>query len=151
MISPLNTLRLSFQSLSLFRDPVKWLVYLAIMLFIFGFSYFQIGGTHRSHRFSLLVIVVAFLILVGMAALLMWAVRRFFPNAWSYLWRQGLANLYRPNNQTTILIVAIGLGTAFICTLFSIQSILLNRIVSLTAATSQIQYYLIYSRHKQIA
>jgi putative ABC transport system permease protein len=65
---------------------------------------------------------------VGSAALLMWAVRRFFPNAWNYLWRQGLANLYRPNNQTTILIVAIGLGTAIICTLFSIRAILLNRI-----------------------
>ena len=27
-VSPLNTLRLSFQSLSLFKDPVKWMVYL---------------------------------------------------------------------------------------------------------------------------
>src|SRR5215212_8044978 len=54
----------------------------------------------------------------------------------SYLWRQGLANLFRPNNQTTILIVAIGLGTAFICTLFSIHSILLNR-VSLSASGNQ--------------
>ena len=126
-ISPLNTLRLSFQSLRLFRDPVKWLVYLAILLFICGFIYLQIGGTTEPLAFTL-VIVVTFLILVGMAALLMWFVRRFFPNAWNYLWRQGLANLYRPNNQTTILIVAIGLGTAFICTLFTIKSILLNRI-----------------------
>ena len=54
--------------------------------------------------------------------------RRFFPNRASYLWRQGLANLYRPNNQTTILIVAIGLGTAIICTLFSVRAILLKRI-----------------------
>jgi putative ABC transport system permease protein len=66
----------------------------------------------------------------------MWIVRRFFPDAWNYLWRQGLANLFRPNNQTTILIVAIGLGTAFICTLFSIQSILLNR-VNLSASGNQ--------------
>ena len=36
-ISPLNTLRLSFQKFSLFKDPVKWLVYLLIILFIFGF------------------------------------------------------------------------------------------------------------------
>ena len=126
-ISPLNTLRLAFQKFSLFKDPVKWLVYLAIILFIFGFSYLQIKEIPESIFFSI-VIVIAFLILVGMAALLMWTVRRFFPNAWSYLWRQGLANLYRPNNQTTILIVAIGLGTAIICTLFSIRAILLNRI-----------------------
>jgi putative ABC transport system permease protein len=126
-ISPLNTLRLSFQKFSLFKDPVKWLVYLLIVLFIWGFIYYQIGEIQESIAFSI-VIVVSFLILVGVAALLMWAVRRFFPNRASYLWRQGLANLYRPNNQTTILIVAIGLGTAIICTLFTVRAILLKRI-----------------------
>ncbi len=126
-ISPLNTLRLSFQKFSAFRDPVKWLVYLLILLFVFGFSYLQIKEIPETIAFCI-VITVAFLLLVGTAALLMWAVRRFFPNAWNYLWRQGLANLYRPNNQTTILIVAIGLGTAIICTLFSIRAILLKRI-----------------------
>ena len=134
-VSPLNTLRLSFQSLSLFKDPVKWLVYLAILVFIFGFSYIQLKGVQQAIFFSLGVLI-AFLILVGIAALLMWAVRRFFPDAWSYLWRQGLANLFRPNNQTTILIVAIGLGTAFICTMFSVQSILLNRVM-LSASGNQ--------------
>ena len=134
-VSPLNTLRLSFQSLRLFKDPVKWLVYLGILLFIFGFSYIQLNGLQQAIFFSLGVLI-AFLLLVGVAALLMWAVRRFFPNSWSYLWRQGLANLFRPNNQTTILIVAIGLGTAFICTMFSVQSILLNRVM-LSASGNQ--------------
>jgi len=134
-VSPLNTLRLSIQPLSLFKDPVKWLVYGGILLFVFGFSYLQLNEWRKALFFSLGVII-AFLILVGMAALLMRAVRRFFPYSWSYLWRQGLANLFRPNNQTTILIVAIGLGTALICTLFSIQSILLNR-VNLSASGNQ--------------
>lgn len=134
-VSPLNTLRLSFQSLSLFKDPVKWLVYGAIMIFILGFSYIQLNGLPQAIFFSLGVLI-AFLILVGIAAVLMWTVRRFFPDAWSYLWRQGLANLFRPNNQTTILIVAIGLGTAFICTMFSVQSILLNRVM-LSASGNQ--------------
>jgi len=126
-VSPLNTLRLTFQPLRLFKDRVKWGVYAAILLFVFGFSYLQLKSWQQAVFFSLGV-VIAFLVLVGIAALLMWAVRRFFPDSWSYLWRQGLANLFRPNNQTTILIVAVGLGTAFICTLFSIQSILLNRV-----------------------
>jgi putative ABC transport system permease protein len=134
-VSPLNTLRLSFQSLRLFKDPVKWLVYLGILLFIFGFSYIQLNGLQQAIFFTLGVLI-AFLLLVGVAAILMWAVRRFFPNSWSYLWRQGLANLFRPNNQTTILIVAIGLGTAFICTMFSVQSILLNRVM-LSASGNQ--------------
>lgn len=134
-VSPLNTLRLSLQPVSLFKDPVKWGVYGAILLFIYGFTYLQLDNWKQSFFFTAGVIT-AFLILVGMAALLMWGVRRFFPSSWSYLWRQGLANLFRPNNQTTILIVAIGLGTAFICTLFFIQSILLNR-VNLSASGSQ--------------
>jgi putative ABC transport system permease protein len=98
------------------------------MGFIVGFSYLQLKSLQRAVYFSLGVLS-AFLILVAIAAILMWAVRRFFPESWSYLWRQGLANLFRPNNQTTILIVAIGLGAAFICTMFSIQSILLNRVM----------------------
>ncbi|MEO6000123.1 MAG: FtsX-like permease family protein [Chitinophagaceae bacterium] len=134
-VSPLNTLRLSLEPMSLFKDPVKWFVYLLILLFVYGFTYLQLRNWRGAVSFATGVLV-AFLILVGMASLLVWLVRRFFPNKWSYLWRQGLANLFRPNNQTTILIVSIGLGTAFICTLFFIQSILLNR-VTLSASGNQ--------------
>jgi putative ABC transport system permease protein len=134
-ISPLNTLRLSLQPQSFFKDKIKWGVYLLILLFIFSFSWMQLGGWSKALFFSLAVIG-AFLVLAGIASLLVWAVRRFFPQSWPYVGRQGLANLFRPNNQTTILIVAIGLGTAFICTLFSIQSILLNR-VQLSASGNQ--------------
>src|SRR6185295_15711788 len=70
------------------------------------------------------------------ARALMWMVRRFFPSSWNYLWRQGLANLYRPNNQTTILVISIGLGTALICTLFFVQSTLINQ-VTLSAGVNQ--------------
>src|SRR5690606_14536664 len=57
----------------------------------------------------------------------------FFPSGANYLWRQGFSNLFRPNNQTTVLIVSIGLGTALVCTLFFVQNILLG---SVTLATS---------------
>ena len=134
-ISPLNTLRISFQSTSLVRDPVKWLVYALILLFIASFTYLQLGEWMEAIVFTI-GIIIAFLILTGIAALLMWTVRKFFPSSWSYLWRQGLANLYRPNNQTGILIVSIGLGTALICTLFFVQGILLNR-VTLSSSGNQ--------------
>jgi putative ABC transport system permease protein len=133
-ISPLNTLRLSFQP-SLIKDPLKWLIYGLIISFIFGFTYLQLREVWPTVFFTTGVIA-AFLILAGMAKLLMWCVRHFFPASWSYLWRQGLANLYRPNNQTGILIVSIGLGTALICTLFFIQTILLSRI-TLSASSNQ--------------
>ena len=58
--------------------------------------------------------------------------RRIFPSGWSYIWRQGLANLYRPNNQTLMLVLALGLGTFLIATLYLLQSALLNDIASLS-------------------
>jgi putative ABC transport system permease protein len=133
-ISPLNSLRASFEH-TLIKDPLKWLVYALILAFIMVFSYMQLHQWMQAIVFSL-GIVIAFLVLTAIAALLTWTVRRFFPSGWSYVWRQGLANLYRPNNQTRILIVSIGLGTALICTMFFIQSILLNRI-TLSASGNQ--------------
>jgi putative ABC transport system permease protein len=133
-ISPLNTLRLSFQP-GIIKDPLKWMMYILIILFIFGFTWLQVHGIMQAAAFTIGTII-AFLVLAAIASLLMWMVRRFFPSSWSYLWRQGLANLYRPNNQTRILIVSIGLGTALICTLFFIQTILINR-VTLSSSGNQ--------------
>ncbi len=134
-VSPLNTLRISFQSAGTPKDPVKWLVYALILVFVLAFTWLQLGSWGQAFVFTA-GLSIALLVLSGIAASLMWMVRKFFPVSWSFLFRQGIANLYRPNNQTRILIVSIGLGTALICTLFFIQNILLNR-VSLTASGNQ--------------
>lgn len=126
-ISPLNVLRDSYEQSQLSKDPLKWLVYGLILAFVFGFTWLQMKKWTEAVAFTVGV-TFAFLLLLGMATLLMWLVRRFFPTSWGYLGRQGLANLYRPNNQTAILMVSIGLGTMFICTLLFIQNILLDRI-----------------------
>lgn len=125
-ISPLYTLRLSVENIR-FRDPLKWLVYAAILFFVAGFTWWQIHSWRQSIIFTG-SILVAFLLLSLVALTLRWLVRRFFPSSWNYLWRQGFANLYRPNNQTLILIVTIGLGAAFIGTLYFIQDILIRRV-----------------------
>lgn len=134
-ISPLNTLRISFEESSAPADKAKWLVYALIILFVFVFTYMQVGNWLESLFFTLGVLA-AFAVLAGMALLLMKLARRFLPVSWSYLWRQGFANLYRPNNQTLILIVSIGLGTAFISTLIFVQGLLINR-VTLSASGNQ--------------
>jgi len=125
-ISPLYTLRLSVEQIR-FRDPLKWLVYAVILFFVAGFTWWQIHSWRQAIIFTV-SILVAFLLLASVALLLRWLVRRFFPSSWNYLWRQGFANLYRPNNQTLILIVTIGLGAAFIGTLYFIQTILISRV-----------------------
>ena len=134
-ISPLNTLRLSVEPALKFFDPFKWLIYLIILIFIATFTKRQIEVWEKAIFFTA-GILAAFIILTLVAWLLRWLVRRFFPASWNYLWRQGFANLYRPNNQTLILIVTIGLGTALIGTLYFIHSILINR-VTLSASGDQ--------------
>lgn len=134
-ISPLNALRVSYEPPRRERDPWKWLVYFLILLFVYGFTYVQAHNWKQALYYTG-GIIGALLILAGVARLLMWLVRHFFPSSWSYLWRQGLANLYRPNNQTTVLVVSIGLGTALICTLLLVESLLINRV---TLSTSENQ------------
>lgn len=126
-ISPLNTLRMTLDEQTLVRDKLSGVVYIFIAAFIILFAYFQLGDWLQTVYFTL-ALVVSFLILYLAARLVTWAVRRFFPVSWNYLWRQGLSNLFRPNNQTAVLVVAIGLGTAFIATLVLVQGMLISRV-----------------------
>ncbi len=126
-ISPLRVLRASYEPESSAQDPLRWLIYGLILVFVFLFTYLQTTNWLEAAIFTG-SILGAFLLLLAMAALLMGLVRRYFPSSWSYVWRQALANLYRPQNQTSILIVSIGLGTAFICTLILVQALLLKRV-----------------------
>jgi putative ABC transport system permease protein len=71
---------------------------------------------------------VAFIVLWGIASLLTTLLRRFFPKKWSYPVRQGIANLFRPENQTVLLVVTIGLGTMLLSTPFLIQSLILKQV-----------------------
>ncbi len=126
-VSPLRTLRSSYEADITGRDPLSWLVNGLILLFVFGFSWLQIRDFAQALYFTI-GLLVAVAILAGLGRLVMWSVRRFFPSSWGYLWRQSLANLYRPNNQTLILILSIGLGTALISTLLFIQNMLLSQV-----------------------
>lgn len=126
-ISPLNALRLSFEKHTLKQDPLKWVVYSLIVLFVLAFTRLQMSGWKQALGFTG-GILISFVILFVLSRLLMWVVRRLLPEKAGYLWRQGFANLYRPNNQTLMLTVSIGLSTAFIGTLFFVQGMLLNRI-----------------------
>ena len=60
------------------------------------------------------------------AFLLVRGLRRFFPARLPYLYRQGLANLYRPANQTLMVVLALGFGTFGLSTLLLVQHNLLR-------------------------
>jgi putative ABC transport system permease protein len=125
--SPLRTLRSGFEEAETQRDPLRWLVFLLIGLFIFGFTYTQ---TH-SVRISIIFIAgvgMALGLLTLTALGLMYVVKKFFPKSWSFPVRQSIANMYRPQNQTLILMVSIGLGTMLISTLLLMQELLLKQV-----------------------
>ena len=128
--SPLLTLRASFED----DQPtdsglLRWVLYVGIVLTVALFAY------RLTDRWPLALgfvggVGVAFALLTVTARSIIYGTRRFFPASWSYIWRQGLANLYRPNNQTTLLMLGLGLGTFLLSTLFLTQTNLLSYIKS---------------------
>ena len=70
----------------------------------------------------------ALLCLWGIAHVLVLTLRRRIPASWPYPWRQGLSNLYRPNNRTTLLLLSLGLGSFVLLTLELTQGVLLREL-----------------------
>ena len=148
-VSPMRTLRAAYEADTAGRDPLRWLAYSLIGLFIVGFAYWQTRNLMLAVGFTA-GLVIAFALLTGVALGLIGLVRRLFPASWSYVWRQSLANLYRPNNQTVILVTAIGLGAFLIATLYLTQGLLLSR-VELSGSGQQPNMVLFDIQNEQIA
>ncbi len=69
----------------------------------------------------------AILALAASAALLTWAARKGLRTGWPYVVRQGVANLYRPGNQTRAVTLALGFGAFLVSTLYLVQNNILRR------------------------
>lgn len=126
-VSPFRVLRISFEP----SIKINWkhvLVGSGIFAFIYLFSYTHGMGTWLEALLFTCGLLAAFAFLGLLAKLVVWLLRRFTPHRWNYLIRQSLANLHRPMNQTMILIVSIGLGTALIGTMYFLQQLLLSQV-----------------------
>jgi putative ABC transport system permease protein len=126
-ISPLQALRASYETVGSLRDPLLWLIFLLIAGAVFGFAVVTTTSWFHGLYFTA-GILTGFGLLVGVAKGLSKLMRRLAPGLLSFSWRQGLANLYRPSNQTVAVMLAIGLGTFLMVTLYSVQSMLLNEV-----------------------
>lgn len=131
-ISPLRTLRASFDEDTQPRDPWVWVINLAIVSSIFGFLWMLTKNPISAAGFTG-GLLAAFLLLWAVSKFIIWAIQRFFPRHWSFVARQGLSNLFRPNNQTQTLLVSIGLGTAILTMLFIVQGLLLSNVNAMDA------------------
>ncbi|WP_235537722.1 ABC transporter permease [Sediminicola sp. YIK13] len=124
-VSPLQTLRVGTDGVKKSRKALL-LVSLGITLFVFLFALWLL----KDWRYSLAfvgAILVTFSILGGVANLFMKGIKKYFPSSWGFTARQSLLNLFRPQNQTLTLVLAIGVGTFLISTLYFTKDILLDQ------------------------
>ena len=107
------------------RDPRRIAAVLALVASVVLLAVLQaptpIGGLVFAAAIG-----VALAALWGAALFLMKMVRRLFPAHWPYVWRQGLANLYRPANQTAMVVLALGFGAFLLDTVYLVHHNLLR-------------------------
>lgn len=127
-ISPLFTLRSTEVNLTQLLSLANRIILIAItLLSITAYAWWMLNDIMGALFFTL-GFTICLLLLTGFAVLVMKGARRFMPSSWTYEWRQGLANLYRPNNQTTTLLLTFGLGVTMISSLYLTQDMLLGTI-----------------------
>jgi len=128
-VSPLVAIRSSFAENEGARDPLRWAVYVAIVGAVTLFALWQSPRWQVGLGF-VGALIVSFGVLAGMAKVVAWVARRYVPRRAPYVWRQGIANLHRPNNRTVLLLLALGLGTFLVVTLTLTRATLLAQISS---------------------
>jgi len=131
-VSPLRTLRVSAEDEKKGIDWLRVLIYGLIILFLFVFLFF-LTDSWLNALFFTLGLALSFGVLFVVSKLIMYLVKRFLPKQWNFVFRQGLSNLFRPNNQTQTLLISIGLGTSVLTTLFIIQGLILNNVAQMDA------------------
>lgn len=127
-ISPLFTLRsVQVNLLGLLNLSTKTILTIVVALGVTGYAWIMLLDLQAAVFFTL-GLSICLLLLAGFAVLIMKAARKFIPSGLNYEWRQGLANLYRPNNQTSTLLLTFGLGVTLISSLYLTQDLLIGTI-----------------------
>jgi putative ABC transport system permease protein len=98
-------------------DPLQPLLWAIMAAAVVLFAWTQTRSWTWALAYSA-ALAMAFGIFFGTARAVTWASRRWLPAAAPYAVRQGVANLHRPNNRTTLLLLALGLGMFLILTLY---------------------------------
>jgi putative ABC transport system permease protein len=125
-VPPLTVLRADFNPVKVF-SKARWTATILIILFPVLAAAYQTKSFLSGGLFSV-GLGVALGCLTVVAIGLLFLVRKYFPSNASFVFRHAMSNLFRPNNQTRVLMVTIGLGAFIISTLNIIQNSLLNQV-----------------------
>jgi len=125
-VAPLRALRRDYEKASRRRDPWRWGTYLALVASLLALTVWQAPRPVVGVAFAVAAIITAGAL--GLTAIvLMRLTRRFFPKRARFAVRQGMANLFRPHNQTVAVTLAIGSGVFLIALLYVVQRNLLDQ------------------------
>ncbi len=127
-VSPLAVLRSAYAEAGAERrDPALWLVNGLLGAGVLAFAITQ--SQRWYHGVGIAAgLGLAFAALAGVARVITWGGRRWLRPGWPFVWRQGLANLYRPQNRTVMLMLSLGLGTFLVLTLYLTHATLLREL-----------------------
>ncbi|WP_020527118.1 ABC transporter permease [Flexithrix dorotheae] len=127
--SPLAVLR-SFPDKLKGNRNIKRLIFVLILVFNWAFAIVQTNDLQIG-SFFFLGLLVTLLCLILVANLLIFMIKKLSPKQIGFVWKQSLANLFRPNNQTAVLMVVIGLGAFLVATVTSVQDGILNQVAGI--------------------
>ena len=124
-VTPLRALRANVAEQA-GGDPLRWLLGLLLVAVLTGAAVLQaptplVGLAYAAGTLGTLAVLA--LCAWGAARLL----RRFFPTSTSYPVRQGLANLFRPDNQTVLLVLILGFAAFLFLSMYLVEYSLLAR------------------------
>lgn len=133
-ISPLEAIRRDAAPTPVRRILSDWPRVVAALALAASVVLIAIGRAGTVRRgVSMSAGIGAALVLLALAAAVVSRVtRRVLKEHWPFVVRQGLANLYRPANQTRAVMLALGFGAFLMSTLYLVQR---NLIARLTASS----------------
>lgn len=128
-ISPLNALRRDVNETVITGKSTS----LSLLLGLLFLGTIWVFAVEQADSFLLgTVFSFAILIVLGILLLIAWGIVKTTKllkiRTLAYPIRQGLSNLFRPNNQTVTLVLALGFGVFLIMTIYQIQRALLGQI-----------------------
>jgi putative ABC transport system permease protein len=125
-IPPLIVIR-SFYDEIASRSKTRYLTIILIVLLPWLFAVWQT----KSWMFGSIFmggLLLAFGLLFLVARLIIFMMKKLAQGGGTFVMRQGMSNLFRPNNQTIVLVIVIGLGAFLLATLGQVQSALLGQV-----------------------
>jgi len=102
-------------------------VYVVLVAMLVGLA--VLNDPHWKRALALVGgLAVAFGVLLVVARLLIFVTRRIVRPSWPYLLRQGVSNLHRPQNQTLLFLLSLGLGSFLLVTVLLAGNLLNQRL-----------------------